>query len=69
MEFYKPSKVLKDIFELVGRRYRKSQDDCESICSRIEISDLDNAIENERCKAFEGFYNVIKAFFYSQEVS
>ena len=62
MVFYKPSKTLKDIFELVGIRYRKSQDDCESICSRIEISDLDNAIEHERCQAFEDFYNVIKEY-------
>ena len=62
VEFYKPSKVLEDIFELVGRRYSKSRHDSESICSRSATSDLDNAIENKRCKSFKDFYDVIKEY-------
>lgn len=58
-EFFKPSKQVEDIFELCGRRYRKKESDIESITSKMELADFDNARENDRCKCFDSFYQEV----------
>jgi hypothetical protein len=57
--FFKPSDKVDDILKLVGKRYKKSRDDAESICSKMKMNDFSNAFENERCISFKEFYAVI----------
>jgi hypothetical protein len=59
-EFYKPSNKIDKIFKLIGLEYNKSEKDCEKICSIMEITDFDVAIENDRCSTFKDFYGEIK---------
>lgn len=58
-EFYKPSNELNKIFQLIGRNYSKSENDIEMLCSQLELSDLSNAIENNRCEAFRTFLHTM----------
>ncbi len=58
-DFFHPSKVLSDIFQLMGAQYRKSQDDIERICSKIKMSDFADATENGRCACFRKFQDEI----------
>lgn len=53
--FYKPSAQLNSILSLCGREYSKKLGEVEAICSRIEISDLDDIVRNNRCKSFGEF--------------
>jgi len=59
-EFFKPSRQLNEIFELCQWKYRKSEDNIEKFVSRIEVTDIDNAKENNRCSCFNDFYQGIK---------
>ncbi len=59
-EFYKPSNMIFKILRLIGRKYDKSEDDSEMICSKMAITDFDNAIEKGRCSTFKDFYGEIK---------
>lgn len=61
-EFFKPAKELDAILRLVGLRYQKSRDEVEMICSKIGVSDYDNAIENHRCRAFEAFFSDVSRY-------
>ena len=54
-QFYKPSDQVNDIFQLCGREYKKKQGEIESICSNMDYSDLDTAMENNRCSCFNDF--------------
>ena len=60
--FYKPSRELNSILSLTGRGYQKSRHEVEGICSRIEIDDCDDAMENGRCKAFGDFYSELSRY-------
>lgn len=60
--FLKPSDFVKCVFELVGRKYKKSISDVESICIKMNKEDFDNAFENGRCDSFKVFfYNVLNS--------
>ncbi len=59
-KFYKPSNMIVKILRLMGRKYDKSEDDSEMICSKMAITDFDNAIEKGRCSTFKDFYGEIK---------
>ena len=54
-KFFKPADIVDNILELVGLRYKKSEHDVESICSKIDINDFSNAFENGRCISFKNF--------------
>jgi hypothetical protein len=54
-EFYKPSTQLDMVFRLFRGRYTKSYNNLESICSKMESSDLVEANENGRCQALKAF--------------
>jgi len=59
-EFFKPSDIVDDILRLVNKRYRKTEHDIESICSRIENgNDFLNIFANGRCASFKKFYDEI----------
>jgi hypothetical protein len=58
-EFYKPSNQVGDLFLLSGRQYDKKESDINNITSKMELADFDNAIENDRCKCFDAFYQEI----------
>jgi len=58
-EFYKPSEQLGLIHVLCGRKYGKKREQIESICSKMEARDFDNAGENGRCRCFDEFYEEI----------
>ncbi len=53
--FYRPSIRLNEVLSLVGRGYKKNRSDIESICSKIERSDLDDITSNGRCASFQAF--------------
>ena len=55
-KFYRPSTEINRIFQLCGRNYKKSADDIEKITCNMEVSDFENAIENNRCDSFKLFY-------------
>ncbi len=54
-EFFKPSKEVNDIMELIGRGYKKKKDEIEAITNSMQISDFNDAIENNRCECFTEF--------------
>jgi hypothetical protein len=58
-EFFKPADIVGNILQLISWPYKKSDDDIEGICSRINISDLSNAFENGRCDSFKKFHDEI----------
>ncbi len=55
-DFYRPSNQVHEIFQLCGREYKKKQGEVESICSKMDSTDFDNARENSRCACFNAFY-------------
>jgi hypothetical protein len=59
-EFFRPGKQLNKILNLISLDYDKSKDILEKICSRVEVNDLENIIENGRCSAFREFFDEIK---------
>ena len=61
-DFYKPSSELKKILRLIGKEYRKSKDDSEMLCSKMELSDFATAVENNRSKAFKVFYEEMEKY-------
>ncbi|HEX9976776.1 MAG TPA: hypothetical protein VGA82_05950, partial [Dehalococcoidales bacterium] len=61
-EFYRPTEQVQEIFSLCGRRYNKKESDVESITSKMEPADFDNARENNRCSCFDDFYQEIRGY-------
>lgn len=59
-KFFKPSKNLSDIFELVGGEYKKKKSDVEGITSKMDIKDFENAREENRCSCFNDFCQEIR---------
>ena len=57
-EFYKPSKDLNNIYNLVGKSYGKHLSEVESIVSKIDKNDLKELSENDsKCNSFKVFLN------------
>lgn len=54
--FFRPADIVDDIFSLIDRRYKKSYDEIESICCKIEINDFHKAFEGGRCNSLKEFY-------------
>ena len=50
---------LINFFKLIGSRYTKRYSDLESICGRIDTTDFQDAMANDRCKSFAMFYSDI----------
>lgn len=61
-EFYRPSNQMKDILSLVNKRYDKSRDISEMICSKMDDADFRTAIENGRCQAFRVLYEEVDSY-------
>ena len=40
-----------EIFKLISSRYKKKESDVEGIVSKVETSDFDDVMENERCQS------------------
>lgn len=59
-EFFHPTNVLASILNLVGMRYDKSSDQMESITTRIDQADIDDAVENGRCNSLARFYSALE---------
>ena len=59
-EFFRPSKELNDVMNLCGMEYKKKKGEVENITNKMEVSDFENAKENNRCKKFGEFYEEIK---------
>ena len=55
-DFFKPSDIVANVLQLVGRKYEKSESDVESICSIMNKDDFNNAFENGRCDSFKIFF-------------
>ncbi len=47
--FFRPADIVNNIFSLIGEQYKKSDDEVESICCKIEINDFPIAFEGGRC--------------------
>jgi len=58
-EFYKPTIEINNIFKLIGSGYTKKHSEMESICSRIDTTDYQDAIANDRCNSFNLLYSDI----------
>lgn len=54
-QFLHPSVELDKILKFAGLSYNKSFSEVENITSKIEPTDIENAIENERCRSFKAF--------------
>ena len=59
--FFHPAREVEKIFELIGSRYDKSRDDVEKITSKIDVSDISNAAENNRCNSFSKFCEELRS--------
>jgi len=59
IEFFKPSNQVQDIFGLHNMAYSKKKSEIESIVSKMDLSDFDNARENNRCSCFATFYQEV----------
>ena len=53
--FFHPAQEIDKIFQLVGENYKKHFDEVESITSKIDASDIQDAINNNRCSCFKQF--------------
>ena len=61
-EFYHPYDQVKSISGLCGREYGKKAGEVESICSKMDSSSFDKAVENNRCMSFADFYREITSY-------
>lgn len=59
--FFHPSIIVDKIFRLIDRKYKKSEDDLNGICSRITRDDVLTIIESGKCKRFVNLYEEILA--------
>ena len=59
-EFFKPTEKVKDIMGMCGGEYDKKKDEVEAIASRMQVTDFDDARENNRCGCFEEFCREIE---------
>jgi len=55
--FYKPSDEVDNIFKLIALRYDKHYSEIESICSKMDTTDFQDAKANGRCKNFAELYS------------
>ncbi len=60
--FFHPAVELNKIFSLVGMEYKKSKDEVESITTKIESSDIEDAIRNNRCQSFSSFFMALRSY-------
>lgn len=54
--FFKPAENLDDIYSLVGKRYRKKEDDVENILSNIEYEHYIQLNRISKCDSFSKFF-------------
>jgi len=59
-EFYHPSSVLKSLLAFVGINYRKKQSDIEGLCSRLSLSDIEEAVQGGKCASLAAFIDDIR---------
>ena len=59
-EFFKPTEIIKDIMGLCRRDYTKKKSEVEAIARRMQVTDFDNAKENNRCGCFGEFCREIE---------
>lgn len=59
VKFFKPADTVSKILKLVDWEYQKSEDDIESICSKMEKADFSKAFENGRCSSFKDFFDEV----------
>lgn len=57
--FFHPSKVLDDIFRLIGKRYDKKKGDVSAIANLITKEDYEALHTNNHCDTFSAFFNSI----------
>jgi len=60
-EFYKPSKIFRQILGLENVTYKKSEPDIKKVVNKIELEDLDYLMKNDKCKCCVDFYREINA--------
>jgi hypothetical protein len=60
--FFHPAHELDKILKLVGVSYKKHFDDVESITSKMDYSDISDALNNNRCDCFRKFCDEIHSF-------
>ncbi|MBN1664698.1 MAG: hypothetical protein JW943_13955 [Deltaproteobacteria bacterium] len=60
--FYKPSSTLSAILRSVSINYNKSANIIEKLTSLMDQSDIDTAVENNRCQSLNTFYHELLAF-------
>lgn len=61
-KFYRPGKPLQQIFNLIQSEYDKSTETLEKICSFIELNDLNDMVENDRCAEFKEFFEELMQY-------
>lgn len=55
--FYHPAEELKKIYCLDGMKYGKHGDQIESLTNKIKLSDIENAIKDDRCPSLKLFWD------------
>lgn len=57
--FFHPANVIEQVFELVGRAYRKKEGDIEAVVSGLAKADYQNLLNSHKCASFRQFFEVI----------
>lgn len=57
--FFCPADELAARLVKEGRRYKKSESDLESICSRFNKQDIESLISSDKCRSFASFVEVL----------
>jgi hypothetical protein len=60
-EFFHPTDQVDAIFQSIGTRYRKSDDQIEALFSRLESSDIEVGLERERCTSLNLYISSIES--------
>jgi hypothetical protein len=58
-EFFHPANVVEQIFELIGRTYRKKEGDIETVVSSLAKADYQHLLSSNKCDSFRRFFETI----------
>lgn len=61
-EFLHPANQFKEIMSLAGISYKKTKAQLESIVSKIDDEDINDALENGKCPAFSSYYSELQSY-------
>ena len=58
-EIFHPANIIKNIYQLCGMKYDKSENDIENIVSKISIEDILDSLDKVKCSSFNSFFELL----------